>query len=180
MFSDVLEYVLISEEDIQKRVEELASRINRDYKGKDLVLICILKGGVMFLSDLTRKISLPHSFDMVGAESYGSQVVSSGHVMITKDVDISLENKDVLLIEDIYDSGRTLKVVKDLIQVHSPASLHICALLWKEKEKRAHNVPIKYIGFKIPDLFVVGYGLDFNEKFRNLPCIGILKKALYT
>jgi hypoxanthine phosphoribosyltransferase len=179
MLTDDLEYILLSEQDIQKRVIEIAAEIDRDYSGKDLVLVCILKGGIIFLSDLTRRITLPHAFDMVGAESYGASTISSGHVIITKDVEISLEGRDVLLIEDIYDSGRTLKVVRELLQVHTPGSLEVCALLWKEKKDRIYEVSIKYTGFRIPDVFVVGYGLDFNEKYRNLRCIGVLKKEIY-
>lgn len=179
MLMDDLEYILISEQDIQKRVKEIAAEIDKDYSEMDLVLVCILKGGIIFLSDLTRDITIPHAFDMAGAESYGSSTTSSGHVLITKDVEISLEGRDVLLIEDIYDTGRTLKVVRELLQVHTPRSLEVCALLWKEKKDRVHHVSVKYTGFRIPDVFVVGYGLDFNEKYRNLRCIGVLKKEIY-
>lgn len=176
---DDLEYVILTEEQIRKRIAEMAREIERDYAGKELVLVSILKGGVIFLADLTREISIPHSYDMVGASSYGSQMSSSGQVTITKDVTVLLKNKYVLLVEDIYDTGATLKVVKDLLEVHSPRSVEICALLWKEKKKRHHEVSIKYVGFKIPDVFVVGYGLDYNEKYRNLRCIGVLKKEIY-
>lgn len=175
-----LEYVLLAEDKIQQRISELAGEIVRDYRGTNLILVAILKGGVIFLSDLTRQISIPHSYDIVGAASYGDGTTSSGHVIITKDVEISLKDRDVLLIEDIYDTGTTLKVVKDLLLVHGPRSLEICALLWKEKNNRKYDVPIKYIGFSIPDVFVVGYGLDYNEKYRNLPCIGVLKKEFYS
>jgi len=176
---DDLEYVILTEEQIRKRIAELAREIERDYAGKELVLVSILKGGVIFLADITREINIPHSYDMVGASSYGSQTSSSGRVTITKDVTVLLKHKCVLLVEDIYDTGSTLKVVKDLLEVHSPLSVEVCALLWKEKKKRHHEVPIKYIGFKIPDVFVVGYGLDYNEKYRNLRCIGVLKKEIY-
>jgi len=180
MMTSDLEYVLLPEDKILQRVSEIASDIVRDYQETNPVLIGILKGGIIFLSDLTRHISIPHSYDIVGASSYGSRTSSSGQVIITKDVEISLRNRDVLLIEDIYDSGATLKVVKDLLLVHSPRSLEICALLWKEKKNRAYDIPIKYIGFTIPDVFVVGYGLDYNEKYRNLRCIGVLKKEFYS
>ncbi|MBN1902790.1 hypoxanthine phosphoribosyltransferase [Candidatus Sumerlaeota bacterium] len=179
MLIDDLEYILLSEQDIQKRVTEIAAEIDRDYTGKDLVLVCILKGGIIFLSDLTRQITIPHAFDMVGAESYGASTTSSGHVIITKDVQMPLVGRDILLIEDIYDTGSTLKVVRELLQVHTPRSVEVCALLWKEKKDRTHQVPVKYVGFKIPDVFVVGYGLDFNEKYRNLRSIGVLKKEIY-
>ena len=180
MMTNDLEYVLLPEDKIEQRVSELALEIVRDYKGKNLILIGILKGGIIFLSDLTRQISIPHSYDIVGASSYGEGTTSSGHVIITKDVEIPLKDRDVLLIEDIYDTGATLKVVKDLLLVHGPRSLEICALLWKEKTNRRYDIPIKYIGFPVPDVFVVGYGLDYNEKYRNLRCIGILKKEIYS
>lgn len=180
MLSNDLEYVLFSEEKIRKRVQEMGKEITADYRGKELVLISILKGGVIFLSDLSRNIDIPHSYDMIGASSYGGGTESSGHVIITKDVEISLENKHVLLIEDIYDTGTTLKVIHELLDVHSPASVEVCAFLWKEKSRRFYNIETKYVGFKIPDIFVVGYGLDFNEKYRNLRCIGVLKKEIYT
>ncbi len=176
---DFLERILITEEEIQARVAELASRITQDYKDKNLGLIGILKGGVVFLADLTRQIPIPHSYDLVGASSYGSSSTSSGKVIITRDAEIPLSDKDILIIEDIYDTGNTLKVVRDLIEAHSPRSMEICALLWKEK-KRAFDIPIRYIGFKIPDVFVVGYGLDFNERYRNLGYIGVLSAYLKT
>ena len=180
MMTEDLEYIILSEDEIQKRVSELARDISRDYKSKDLSLIGILKGGIVFLADLTRKITISHSYDMVGASSYGSGASSSGKVIITKDVDIPLKGKDILLIEDIYDTGTTLKVVKELLDVHSPRSIEICALLWKKKKKRYYDIPVKYVGFEVPDVFVVGYGLDFNQRYRNLPCIGVLKKEFYT
>ena len=180
MLVEDLEYIILTQEQIQKRILEIGGEISRDYVNKALVLIGILKGGVIFLSDLTRNIPIPHSYDMVGASSYGSGTASSGHVIITKDVEISLKDKSVLLIEDIYDTGNTLNVVKELLDVHSPESIEICAFLWKEKKNRTFEIPIKYIGFKIPDVFVVGYGLDFNEKYRNLPCVGVLKREFYS
>ena len=176
---DFLEYILIPEEEIQTRISELAAEITHDYKDKNLELIGILKGGIVFLADLTRQIHLLHSYDLIGASSYGSSTSSSGHVIITRDVEIPLGDKDVLIIEDIYDTGNTLKVVKELIEAHMPHSLEVCALLWKEKKNRVLDIPIKYIGFKIPDVFVVGYGLDFNERYRNLRSIGVLKKEYF-
>jgi len=180
MMTNDLEYVLFPEDKIEQRIAELSSEIVRDYQGKNLVLVGILKGGIIFLSDLTRRIPIPHSYDIVGASSYGDGITSSGHVIITKDVEIPLKDRDVLLIEDIYDTGTTLKVVKDLLLVHGPRSLEICALLWKEKKNRRYDIPIRYIGFSVPDVFVVGYGLDYNEKYRNLRCIGVLKKEFYS
>ncbi len=175
-----LESVLFTEEQIRIRAKELADEISRDYQGRDLVLISILKGGIIFLADLSRLLTIPHSYDMVGASSYGARTSSSGHVIITKDVDVPLKDRDILLIEDIYDSGNTLFVVRELLDVHTPRSVEICAFLWKEKKERVREIPVKYIGFQIPDVFVVGYGLDYNQKYRNLPCIGILKKEMYT
>ena len=175
-----LEYILLTEEQIQKRIAEMAEEITRDYTGKDLVLISILKGGVLFLADMTRQIPIPHAYDLVGAASYGAQTTSSGHVIITKDTTILLKDKQVLIIEDIYDTGTTLKVVKDLLEVHSPAQVEVCALIWKDKKTRRPEIPIKYIGFKIPDVFVVGYGQDYNERYRNLRCIGVLKPEIYS
>lgn len=175
-----LERIIYTKEDIQKRVRELAEDISNDYRDKDLVLVGILKGGVIFLSDLCRNIEIPHSYDMVGASSYGASTVSSGYVRITKDVDLDLKDKDVLLIEDIYDTGNTLHVIRELLEVHSPNSINICAFLYKDKNRPVPEMDIKYIGFHIPDVFVVGYGLDFNEKYRNLNCIGVLKKSVYS
>jgi len=175
---DNLTEILFSKEKIEQRVSALGNEIARDYAGRDLVLISILKGGVVFLADLTRAIDIPHSFDLVGAASYGTSTRSSGQVTITKDVDISLLGRDVLVIEDIFDTGRTLKVVCDLLRLHNPSSLEICALLVKDKP-REFDMPVRYAGFHIPDEFVVGYGLDFAEHYRNLPCIGILNPKVY-
>lgn len=172
--------VLITKEEIQKKIDELAKQISRDYQSGELVLVSILKGGVIFLADLSRKLTIDHSFDMVGAMSYGSSTTSSGNVIITKDIDIEVTGKDVLLIEDIYDTGRTLRAVRDLIMLHSPRQIDICVLLYKEKKNRAVELPIKYIGFHIPDVFVVGYGLDYSEKYRNLEYIGVLKESVYS
>ncbi len=171
--------ILINKEQIQEKITELAEQISKDYAKGDLVLISILKGGLIFLADLSRKLSIEHTFDMVGAMSYGHSMTSSGKVIITKDIDIDISGKDVLLIEDIYDTGLTLKAVKDLIQLHAPRSIEVCVLLEKEKGNRSAPIPIKYVGFSVPDVFVVGYGLDFDEKYRNLEYIGILKESVY-
>jgi hypoxanthine phosphoribosyltransferase len=179
MMHEDLERVLIGKDQIELRVEELAREIERDYAERDLVLVCILKGGIIFLSDLTRRIRIPHTYDTVGAMSYGQMTHSSGHVIITKDINVDIRGKDVLLIEDIYDTGRTMRVVKDLLAVHSPRSVEICAFIYKEK-KHEFELPVKYIGFRIPDVFVVGYGLDYAERYRNLDCIGVLRKNIYS
>jgi hypoxanthine phosphoribosyltransferase len=171
--------VLFTEEQIQKRVRQMGRQISKDYKGCELVLVGILRGALVFLSDLTRAITIPHSFDMVGASSYGSATTSSGRVQITKDVEVNLRGKHVIIIEDIYDSGRTLAAIRDLLRVHHPASIAVAALLNKQVPVRAAQVEIKYEGFEIGDKFVVGYGLDFAEYYRNLPYIGILSPRVY-
>lgn len=176
---DDIERILISQEELFRRVDELSTEITRDYAGKPVVLVGILRGCLPFLADLTRRLPFKHSYDMVGASSYGKSTVSRGHVTITKDIDVDISGKHVLIAEDIYDSGRTLRVVIDLLTLHKPASIHVCALLRKNRGARAADVPIRYIGFDIPDEFVVGYGLDYDEVYRNLPCIGVLKREIY-
>ena len=175
--SQDLERVLYSEEQIRERVSELGRQISKDYEGKSLVLISILKGGILFLADLTRAITIPHAFDLMGASSYkGSQ--TSGKVIITKDTELDLQGKDVLLVEDILDTGHTLSVIIELLKIQDPASVEICCLLNKKRERKL-GVPLKYTGFEIADEFVVGYGLDYNEHYRNLSGIGILKPEIY-
>ncbi len=174
-----LERILISEEDVQNRVRELGEQISKDYEGKELVLVGILRGGLVFLSDLTRAIKIPHSFDMCGASSYAGGTSSSGRVQITKDVEVNLHNKHVLICEDIYDSGRTLGAISELLRLHKPASIEMCAFLWKKVPERYTDVEIKYKGFDIDDVFVVGYGLDYEELYRNLPMIGVLSPRVY-
>jgi len=176
---DDIERILISQEELFRRVDELSAEITRDYAGKPVVLVGILRGCLPFLADLTRRLPFKHAYDMVGASSYGKSTVSRGHVTITKDIDVDISGKHVLIAEDIYDSGRTLRVVIDLLTLHKPASIHVCALLCKNREGRAADVPIRYVGFDIPDEFVVGYGLDYDEVYRNLPCIGVLKREVY-
>lgn len=176
---DDLESILISEEQLQKRLDQLARQITKDYTGRKLVLVGVLRGCLPFLADLTKRIPIPHSYDLVGASSYGASTTSSGRVLITKDIDVDIAGADVLITEDIYDTGNTLAKIRDLIMLHKPASVEVCALLWKEKKDRKREVPIKYVGFEIPDEFVVGYGLDFNEIYRNLPCIGVLRSEIY-
>ena len=174
-----LQEILFEREAIQQRVDELAEQITNDYESGDLVLITILRGGLIFLADLSRKLKLRHTFDVVGASSYGQHTESSGQVLITKDVEIRLQGKDILLVEDIYDTGRTLRVVRDLLQVHGPRSIEICSLFVKDRP-RSYEMPIRYVGFQIPNVFVVGYGLDYNEQYRHLDCLGVLKPEIYT
>ncbi|MBI1290136.1 hypoxanthine phosphoribosyltransferase [bacterium] len=174
-----LEEILFTEKQIGERVKEMGAAISADYKGKPLVLVGILRGALVFLSDLSRSIDIPHSFDMVGASSYGSATSSSGRVQITKDVEINLRGKHVVVCEDIYDSGRTLAAIRDLLKVHHPESVEVAALLYKKVARRAANVDIKYQGFDLDDKFVVGYGLDYAEIYRNLPYIGVLSPRIY-
>lgn len=172
--------VLFTKEQIQARIRELGAQITEDYKDQDLVLVGILRGALVFLSDLSRAIDVPHSWDMCGASSYGSTTTSRGHVQITKDVEVDLRDKHVIVVEDIYDSGRTLRSICDLLRVHQPTTIEVAALLFKEKPKRISDVFVKYRGFSIPDEFVVGYGLDYNEYYRNLECIGVLDPRIYS
>jgi len=165
--------VLISEEQIKEKVKELAKQISKDYEGKSIHLICILKGSVFFCCDLAKNISIPVTMDFMSVSSYGDEKVSSGRVRILKDLDESIQDKDVLILEDIIDSGRTLAYLMDLLSTRSPRSLNICTLLDKP-ERRVTDVNVKYVGFEIPDEFVVGYGLDYQQKYRNLPFVGVI------
>lgn len=174
-----LERVLYTPEQISERITELGQQISDDYRGKQLVLISVLKGGIVFLTDLMRAVSVPHAFDLVGASSYKGGTSTSGKVVITKDVELDLRGKHLLLVEDILDTGHTLSVVCDLLKIQEPASIEICCLLHKLRS-HVFGTPIKYVGFEIPDEFVVGYGLDYKEYYRNLPCIGVLKPEVYS
>lgn len=164
---------LIGASTIAQRVRELGEQITADYQGKELHLICVLKGAILFFVDLARGIDLPVSMDFLSVSSYGASTKSSGIVRITKDLDQSIEGRDVLIVEDIVDSGLTLHYLTDTLRRRNPRSLRICALLNKRVEPKA-EVQIDYVGFEIPDAFVVGYGLDYAERYRNLPFIGVL------
>ncbi len=168
--------MLISEEDVDKRICEIAEQISADYEGKQVHLICILKGGVFFMCELAKRISVPVSMDFMSVSSYGADTKSSGVVKIVKDLDESLEGRDVLIVEDIIDSGRTLYYLIDVLQKRNPASIRLCTLLDKP-ERRVRDVKVDYICFDIPDKFVVGYGLDYAQKYRNLPYIGVVEGA---
>lgn len=174
-----LAYVLLEEEAIQKRVEELGHQITRDYEGKELVLVGILKGAVVFFSDLIRHVELPMSMDFMAISSYGNATKSAGVVRILKDLDKDIVGKHIIIVEDIVDSGLTLSFLKDNLVSRGAASLRICALLDKP-ERRKVDIKADYQGFTIPDAFVVGYGLDYAERYRNLPYIGVLKPEIYT
>ena len=179
-YKDYLLETLISETDLNNRIAELGAEISRDYKeSKDLLLVCILRGAVIFLTDLSRKISIPHAIDFMAISSYGAGSRStSGVVRITMDLTTNISNKDVLIVEDIIDSGNTMSYVLELLSTRKPRSIKVCALLDKA-ERREVDVPISYTGFKIPNKFVYGYGLDLDEYFRNLPFIGVVDLEKY-
>lgn len=171
--------VLITREQLQARIADLGADITRDYAGKDLLLVCILKGGVLFLTDLIREIRIPHAIEFMAISSYGgTRTESSGIVRIIMDLDSSIENRNVLIVEDIIDTGRTLSYINENLRTRNPSSLKVCALLNKQS-RREVDVPLDYVGFDIPNEFVVGYGLDYNEIYRNLPFVGVLKPELY-
>ncbi len=173
-YRDVLAEVLIDEKTLQKRVRELGEEISRDFEGEDLVFICILRGGVVFLIDLMRCVSVPNQIEFMAVSSYGSgNRESSGDVRITYDLNTRIEGRNVVIVEDIVDSGNTLSAVIQLLSTRGPKSLCICTLLDK-KDRRKVEIPIRYRGFSIPDKFVYGYGLDLDEYFRNLPFIGVV------
>ena len=165
--------VLISEKQIEQRVRELAEQISEDYEGKGLHIICILKGSVFFACDLMKRITVPVTIDFMSVSSYGNETTSSGRVRIVKDLDESIRDKDVIIVEDIIDSGRTWAYLTELLATRVPASINICSLLDKP-DRRVTDVEVKYVGFEIPDEFVVGYGLDYQQEYRNLPYIGVL------
>lgn len=178
-YHDFLGEILISEEALQKRIRELGERISHDYQGSNLLLICILRGGFMFLSDLTRAISIPHSMDFMAVTSYGvGGRSSSGKVRITMDLATDITDRDVILVEDIIDSGYTLASVLELLSTREPRSLCVCTLLDKA-ERREVAVPVRYSGFVIPNKFVFGYGLDIDEFYRNLPFVGVVDLEKY-
>ena len=166
--------VLITEEEVDARIRELGEKISKEYEGKQIHLICVLKGGVFFMCELAKRITVPVSMDFMCVGSYGDGTKSSGVVRLAKDLDESIENKEVLIVEDIIDSGNTLSLTRKMLQGRGPASLKICTLLDKP-ERRETQVEVEYTGFVIPDAFVVGYGLDYAQKYRNLPYIGVLE-----
>ena len=168
--------VLVSEQDVDARIEQLGRQISEDYAGKQVHLICILKGGVFFMCELAKRITVPVSMDFMSVSSYGDGTTSSGIVKIAKDLDESLEGKEVIIVEDIIDSGRTLYYLMEVLQQRKPNSMKLCTLLDKP-ERRVKEVKVDYVGFNIPDEFVVGYGLDYAQKYRNLPFVGIVEGA---
>ena len=178
MKEDVLR-VLLSEDEIREKVRELGGKITADYKNSNLMLVTVLKGAVVFLADLMRQIDVPAEIDFMVVSSYGSGVKSSGVVKIVKDLDVPLAGKDILIVEDILDSGLTLSYIKELLESRGPRSIRIATLLDKPSRRRV-DLQADSIGFSVPDEFVIGYGLDYDEKYRNLPYIGILKPEVYS
>jgi hypoxanthine phosphoribosyltransferase len=165
--------ILVQPDDLQRRVRELGAEVSRDYEGRDLLMVCVLKGAVFFLSDLMRQIEVPCEVDFMAVASYGDATESSGVVRILKDLEAPIEGRDVLIVEDIVDSGLTLEYLMRNLRARGPASLEVCALLTKPSRRKA-QVAAKYIGFEIPNRFVIGYGLDHAEKHRNLPYVAAL------
>ena len=178
MLEQDIKCVLFSEEQLEQRVCELAAQIDRDYAGKEPLLVSVLRGSFVFMADLVRHITLPCTVDFMAVSSYGSGTTSSGQVKIIKDLSEQIEGKDVIVVEDILDSGNTLSYLLKLLEARHPASIRLCTLLDKP-ERRTRPVELHYCGFTIPDAFVVGYGLDYAEQYRNLPYIGVLKPEVY-
>jgi hypoxanthine phosphoribosyltransferase len=169
--------VLIEADALQHRIAELGEEISNDYAGRDLLLVGVLKGAVFFMADLMRHLTIPCEIDFMAISSYGEGTDSSGVVRILKDLDINIEGRDVLVVEDIIDSGLTLSYLIRNLEAREPATLEICALMTKP-DRREIEVPVHYVGFEIPNRFVIGYGLDFGERYRNLPYVGVLDPAL--
>lgn len=178
-YHEFLDEILITEAEVQKRVAELGAQISKDYQGQDLILICILRGGVLFLADLMRHITIPHMLEFMAVSSYGVGArQSSGQPRISLDVNTDIRNRHVLIVEDIVDSGHTIKAVLDFLSTREPKSLRVCTLLDKST-RRETPVPVDYLGFSIPDKFVFGYGLDIDEYYRHLPFIGTVNTQKY-
>ncbi|MBQ1187199.1 MAG: hypoxanthine phosphoribosyltransferase [Clostridia bacterium] len=173
-----IEKVLLSEEELKEINKRLGKQITEDYKDKNLLVVSVLKGSVMVMADLLREIKIPCRIDFMAVSSYGSGTSTSGSVKIIKDLDINLEGYDLLIVEDILDSGVTLSSLKEILLTRGPASVKICTLLDKPERRKA-DIVADYVGAQIPDAFVVGYGLDYDEKYRNLPYVGILKPSVY-
>ena len=172
---DIKKRLLYSKEIIDKRVRELAQGISRDYEGREVVFVCVLKGAFMFLADLSRYLTISYVVDFVRLRSYGSQSESSGTVTVTKDIEVSIEGRDVIILEDIVDTGTTLVYLRDMLEKRNPASLKICTLIDK-KERRVVEIDTDYVGFDLDEGFVIGYGLDFNERFRCLPSVYVIEE----
>ena len=177
MHKDV-ERILYTEEELRERVRALGRQITADYAGREPLLVSVLRGSYIFMADLTRSVDLDVSVDFMAVSSYGAGTVSSGQVEIKKDLSDSIEGKDLIIVEDILDSGNTLYYLLDVLRARKPASIRICTLMDKP-ERRTRPIKADYVGFTIPDAFIVGYGLDYAEKYRNLPYVGVLKPSVY-
>ena len=177
MHKDV-EQILYTEEELRQRVRELGCQITADYAGREPLLISVLRGSYIFMADLTRSINLDVTVDFMSVSSYGAGTASSGQVEIKKDLSASIEGKDLIIVEDILDSGNTLYYLLDVLRARKPASIRICTLMDKP-ERRVKPIKADYVGFTVPDAFIVGYGLDYAEKYRNLPYVGVLKPSVY-
>lgn len=177
MRQDIKE-ILFTEAELNERISELGEQITADYEGKSLIVVGILKGSNIFTSDLVRKINLPLKMDFMAVSSYGNATESTGVVKILKDLDRGIEEEHVLIVEDIVDSGLTLKYLKDVLLTRNPASIKVCTLLDKPA-RRKENIKPDYLGYEVPDEFIVGYGIDYAERYRNLPYIGVLKREIY-
>ena len=176
---DDIQTILVTEEQLQAKVAQLGARISQDYAGKDLLLVSILKGAVVFMADLMRAVSIPCSIDFMVVSSYGgTNTATTGLVKIVKDLDADLTGKDVLIVEDVLDTGVTLSNLVPMLKMRNPSSVKICAILDKPARRKT-DIAADYRGFEVPDAFVVGYGLDYNEKYRNLPYVGVLKPEIY-
>lgn len=175
---DDLQYVMFDADAVQQRVQELADQISRDYAGREFTMLGVLRGAFIFIADLMRAVTVPCSVDFMAFESYGASTRTSGVVRLTKDLEESVTGRHLLVVEDIIDSGRTLSYMLQLMEARKPASLNICTLLEKPS-RREVDIAVKYCGFSVPDEFVVGYGLDYNQRYRGLPCIGVLKPEIY-
>lgn len=173
-----IDHILLSEEALRARIGELGAKISEDYTGKEPLLVSVLRGSYIFMADLTRALTIPCTVDFMAVSSYGAGTVSSGQVNIIKDLSDSIEGKDVIVVEDILDSGNTLSYLFQVLQARHPASLKLCTLLDKPS-RRTKPITADYVGFTVPDKFVVGYGLDYDELYRNLPYIGVLKPCVY-
>lgn len=178
MFEKDIEKVLYSADDIKKRIKELAAEIEKDYAGKEIIMVCLLKGAAPFMADLAREINLVVQYDFMSVSSYGNASSTSGNVKITKDLSSDILGKHVIVVEDIVDTGLTLDYILRILGERQPESLRLCALLDKTECRRI-DVGIDYKGFEVPDEFIVGYGLDYAQKYRNLPYVGVLKKSVY-
>lgn len=173
-----MERILLSEEQIEEKVKEIADRISEEYAGKELIMIGILKGSVMFMADLMKKLTIPCKMDFMAVSSYGNSAETSGVVRILKDLDFEIKDKHIIIVEDIIDSGVTLQYLLKYLGARKPASIEIACLLNKYERRRV-DIPVKYLGCDVPDYFLVGYGLDYAERYRNLPYVGILKEEVY-